>query len=161
MATSPIGSKARIRELTHAPFSSEHSLLKRANQLIQDFENKCISQEGMIFYAKELILEFDKLKDSEISIVRVGLCILLKLNIAEVQLKVITNLKPLLHLKFLYDDVEQNQSQDFLFLESTISEVIVKHLFCFYSQELLLFLIDLYQDVLDHLWLLPYLNLSR
>ncbi|MGH2639838.1 MAG: tetratricopeptide repeat protein, partial [Rhabdochlamydiaceae bacterium] len=93
-------------------------------------------------------------------LVREGLYRLLKLNIPEVQLKVIQHLKLLLRLELLRYDVENNQSQELIALERQISEVMTR---CDRSNlpDLFLSLADLYQDILERLWLLPYLVETR
>lgn len=161
MAILPIGLRASEKSTVSASYPN-NSLLNQIYQLIKDFEANSVSIEDVKIAANQHIEELNKIQEKDLSLAREGLCVLLKLNIEDIQLKVISCLKPLLQLTFLADDIKQNRSQMFLFLESKISESIAIHLRSnTISLELVTFLIDLYQDILDRLWVLPHLTEDR
>jgi CHAT domain-containing protein/tetratricopeptide (TPR) repeat protein len=103
----------------------------------------------------------EKLTTSQhLPLAREGLCRLLKLDIVEVQQEAIRRLKPFLHLSYLAYDVENRQSEQLIALEKQVSEIIAWHVRSS-SLELLFPLLDIYQDILERLWLLPYLIEDR
>lgn len=149
MATKPVGLSEPVKPILVA---SSDDLLDKIQQFIMN--EKKLSHEDSQIAANDLIEKLNTLaKEGNLSLARQGFCHLLASSIEPLQMKVIANLKPLLHLRYLAKDAESNQIPYFLTLENSLSNALNS---CS-RVETFVTLIDLYQDVLERLWLLPYL----
>jgi len=136
------------------------TLLERIEQLVESYESGQISPLNISVQVDPLIKELFNLKEKNLSLARKGLCQLLKVNVEKVQLEVMRHLKPLFRLSILDDDVKNNQTKQLVDLEKQISDVLALYVRSS-SSEVLFGLIDLYQDILERLWLLPLLVENR
>jgi tetratricopeptide (TPR) repeat protein len=150
------------KHFPNALSGSQHvSLLNEADQLVARFVSRSYKVDEAIPAVDRLLKRLSSLKDQHVSLTREGLCRLLRLNIEVIQEKVIHHLVPLLHLSYLASDVENNQSAQFVSLEKNLSSAIGSSLRSSISYELLVSLLNLYQNVLERLWLLPHLSEDR
>ncbi|MBS0648385.1 MAG: tetratricopeptide repeat protein [Verrucomicrobia bacterium] len=149
MATKPVGLSEPVKPLSVA---CSEDLIDKIQQFIKN-EKKLSVEESQVA-ANDLIAQLNRLaKEDNLAGARQGFCLLLATSIESIQRKVIANLKPLLHLRYLANDAKSNQIPYFLILENSLSNALNS---CS-SAEASAALIDLYQDLLERLWLLPYL----
>ena len=92
---------------------------------------------------------------------REGLGRLLSFKNEDIQLKAIQYLKPSLNVLTLNYDVTTNQSHALLALENQIKQAIDEAFLTQASSELIESLLYLYEDLIERLWLLPYLVSDR
>ncbi|MBS4163213.1 Uncharacterized protein PRO82_000511 [Candidatus Protochlamydia amoebophila] len=137
---------------------TEISLLDYVKGLIEVYNTQSNSEENIIFSAKLVIEKVNKLTD--IGVKRECLCRLLKLEIEEVQILIIEEIGAFFNFTTFLYDIQHDQSQQLMHLEVIISEIIESKLNL--SQVNFLFPICMiYQDILEHLWLLPYLEFGN
>lgn len=135
------------------------ALLKEVDQLIHKFESTSID---LNFIASEVISLIDKLtlKFDEmihLPLKREALGQLLKIKVESCQRPVIELLKKSLHATFLGFDVENQQSLENVDLARHVSEAI-SHSLNSDSKEIFLSLTEVYEIILERLWLLPLLG---
>ncbi|MBS0648393.1 MAG: tetratricopeptide repeat protein [Verrucomicrobia bacterium] len=159
MTLNTISQARKISNLAQSPTDS-NALLERVEKLVKSYEGGLTNPIDATPKAYSLIEELFNLIEKDLPLAREGLCRLLKVNIEEVQIKLIPCLKRLFHLSLLAYDVENNQSQQLVGLEKQISDILASHVRSS-SSELLLALVDLYQDILERFWLLPHLIEDR
>ncbi|MBS4164939.1 Uncharacterized protein PRO82_002281 [Candidatus Protochlamydia amoebophila] len=142
----------------HYPHLSTLSLLDHVKVLIEAYKTKSNLEEDIFVNAKLLLKKVIQLED--MSVKRECLCRLLNLEIEEVQNLIVEEVMPLFnHKTFLYD-IQHDQAQQLIDLEEIISEIMGVKL----TSNELNFMIPicmLYQSILEHLWLLPYLESTK
>ncbi|KIC74343.1 CHAT domain-containing tetratricopeptide repeat protein [Candidatus Protochlamydia amoebophila] len=134
------------------------STLDHVKGLIEAYKTSFTTEKNIIISAKLLIERISQLED--ISIKRECFCRLLKLEIEEIQNLIVKEIVPLFDFKTFYYDIQHNQAQELIQLEKIVSEIIESKL----SLDELNFLVpicSLYRDILEHLWLLPYLEFGN
>lgn len=142
--------------------SKKSSFLNQIDVFIQDFASKSSDREQIKNIAFEFIEELNCHKDKDLALCREGLSRLLRLDIKEIQPHLISYLKQLLHIDYLAYDVKNNQSQGLIQLERQLSQEILKNIRSSSADRDFLYpFLDLYVDVLERLWLLPYLCEDR
>ncbi|WP_011174605.1 hypothetical protein [Candidatus Protochlamydia amoebophila] len=143
------------------PFSQSPpklSTLDHVKSLIEAYNTKFVTEENVIISAKWLLEEIGQLKD--IGVKRECLCRLLKLEIEEIQNLIGQELAPLFDFKTFLYDIQHDQAQQLVHLEKIVSEIMESKL----SLNELNFLFPIcmiYQDILEHLWLLSYLEFGN
>ncbi|WP_075883637.1 CHAT domain-containing protein [Candidatus Protochlamydia sp. W-9] len=137
---------------------TEISLLDHVKGLIEAYETKFVTKENIILSAKMLIEKVSQLED--MSAKRECLCRLLKIEIEEVQNLLVPQLATFLNLETLPYDIQHNQAKQLIHLEKIISEIMEVRL---KSNELNLIIpiCSIYQNILEHLWMLPYLEFGN
>ncbi|MBS4164951.1 Uncharacterized protein PRO82_002293 [Candidatus Protochlamydia amoebophila] len=140
------------------PQTSHISTLDHVKGLIEAYETKFVTEENIINSAKWLLEEINQLED--ISIKRECLCRLLKIEREEIQNLIVEEVTPLFDIRTFLYDIQHDQAQQLVHLEEITSEIIASKL----SLDELNFLFPIcmiYQDILEHLWLLPYFESSN
>ncbi|MBS4163426.1 Uncharacterized protein PRO82_000728 [Candidatus Protochlamydia amoebophila] len=142
----------------HYPFLPTISLLDYVKGLIEAYKTKSNSEENIILSAKLVIEKVNQLTD--IGVKRECLCRLLALEMEEVQNLLVQELVSFLNFATIYADIQHDQAQHLIQLEEIISKIIESKLksneFNFIHN-----ICTIYQEILEHLWLLPYLESSN
>ncbi|CAF22764.1 CHAT domain-containing protein [Candidatus Protochlamydia amoebophila] len=142
----------------HYPLLPTISLLDYVKGLIEVYKTKSNSKENIILSAKLVIEKVNKLTD--IGAKRECLCRMLKLEIEEVQNLIGQEVTLLFDWETFYYDIQHNQAQHLIQLEAIVSEIIEVKL----ESNEINFIQDIctiYQGILEHLWLLPYLEFGN
>ncbi|KIC74347.1 CHAT domain-containing protein [Candidatus Protochlamydia amoebophila] len=144
----------------YSPFlqSSQIFILDQVKDLIEIYKTKSRTEENIITSAKLLFEEINRLED--IGIKRECLCRLLKLEIEEVQNLIVKEVAALFDILTLSYDIQHDQIQQLIDFEEIVSEIMEAKL---KSNEFNLFIpiCVLYQNILEHLWLLPHLKFNN
>ncbi|CAF22775.1 CHAT domain-containing protein [Candidatus Protochlamydia amoebophila] len=134
------------------------STLDHVKGLIEAYKTSFTTEKNIIISAKLLIERISQLED--ISIKRECFCQLLKLEMEEIQNLILQKIVSLFDSETFYYDIQYNQAQQLIHLEEIVSEIIESKLNL--GQVNFLFPICMiYQDILEHLWLLPYLEFGN
>ncbi|KIC74342.1 CHAT domain-containing protein [Candidatus Protochlamydia amoebophila] len=134
------------------------SNLDHVKGLIEAYKTSFTTEKNIIISAKLLIERISQLED--ISIKRECFCHLLKLEMEEIQNLILQKIVSLFDLETFYYDIQYNQAQQLIQLEKIVSEIIESKLNL--GQVNFLFPICMiYQDILEHLWLLSYLEFGN
>ncbi|KIC74344.1 CHAT domain-containing tetratricopeptide repeat protein [Candidatus Protochlamydia amoebophila] len=139
----------------HYPHLSTISILDHVKGLIEAYKTKSNLEEDIFVNAKLLLKKVIQLED--MSVKRECFCRLLNLEIEEVQNLIAEEVMPLFNHKTILYDIQHDQAQQLIDLEEIISEIMGVKL----TSNELNFMIPicmLYQSILEHLWLLPYLE---
>ncbi|CAF22782.1 CHAT domain-containing protein [Candidatus Protochlamydia amoebophila] len=142
----------------HYPHLSTIPVLDHVKGLIEAYKTKSNLAEDIFVNAKLLLKKVIQLED--IGVKRECFCRLLKLGIEEVQNLIEQELAPLLNLETILYDIQHNQAQQLIELEEIVSETIEAKL----TSSQLNFLVpvcEIYQSILEHLWLLPYFEFGN
>ncbi|MBS4163429.1 hypothetical protein PRO82_000731, partial [Candidatus Protochlamydia amoebophila] len=134
------------------------SILDHVKGLIEAYNTNFATEENVIISAKWLLEEINQLKD--IGVKRECLCRLLTLEMEEVQHLIVEEVTSLFDLRTFLYDIQHGQAQQLIQLEEITSEIIASKL----SLNELNFLFPIcmiYQNILEHLWLLPHLESSN
>ncbi|MBS4163026.1 hypothetical protein PRO82_000315, partial [Candidatus Protochlamydia amoebophila] len=142
----------------HYPLLPTISLLDHVKGLIEAYETKFVTEENIILSAKLLIEKVNQLTD--IGVKRECLCRLLRLEIEEVQNLLVQEIVPLLNFTTIYADIQHNQAQQLIYLEQIVSAIIELKLE-FNELNFIHNICMIYQEILEHLWLLPYLEFGN
>ncbi|MBS4164950.1 Uncharacterized protein PRO82_002292 [Candidatus Protochlamydia amoebophila] len=139
----------------HYPLLPTISPLDHVKGLIESYKTKSNSEENIILTAKLVIEKVNQLTD--IAVQRECLCRLLVLEIEELQHLIKQELASLLNFATIYEDIQHDRAQHLIQLEAIISEIVEVKL---ESNELNFIhnICMIYQEILEHLWLLPYLE---
>ncbi|WP_075883641.1 CHAT domain-containing protein [Candidatus Protochlamydia sp. W-9] len=134
------------------------STLDQVKGLIEAYKTKFTTEENIIINAKLLIEKINQLKD--IGVKRECFCRLLILEVEEIQGLIVQEIMPLFDFETFLYDIQHNQAQQLIYLEEIIREIIESKL---KSKEInfIVFTCMVYQDILEHLWLLPYLEFGN
>ncbi|CAF22783.1 CHAT domain-containing protein [Candidatus Protochlamydia amoebophila] len=134
------------------------SPLNQVKDLVEAYKTKSKTEENILVSAKSLLEEINQLED--IGVQRECLCRLLKLEIKEVQNLIKRGLALLFNFKTLTYDIQHDQAQQLIELEAIVSEIMEVKLT---SNELNLIIpiCSIYQNILEHLWLLPHLEFGN
>ncbi|MBS4164952.1 Uncharacterized protein PRO82_002294 [Candidatus Protochlamydia amoebophila] len=134
------------------------STLDHVKDVIEVYKTKFITEEDIITCAKLLIEEIVQLED--IGVKRECFCRLLTLEIAEIQYLLVEEVALLFDFRTFFYDIQHDQAQQLIQLEGILSEIIEAKLNL--NQLNFLFPIcTIYQDILEHLWLLPYFEFGN
>ncbi|KIC74333.1 tetratricopeptide repeat protein [Candidatus Protochlamydia amoebophila] len=142
----------------HYPLLPTISLLDHVKGLIEAYKTKSSSEEDIFFSAKLLLEEINQLED--ISIKRECLCRLLKIEREEIQNLIVEEAMPLFNHKTIPYDIQHNQAQQLVELEEIVSEIIEAKLTSG-QFNFLVPICEIYQGILEHLWLLPYFEFGN
>ncbi|MBS4163051.1 Uncharacterized protein PRO82_000340 [Candidatus Protochlamydia amoebophila] len=129
-------------------------LLDQVKGLIDAYKTKFVTEENIIISAKWLIEKISQLEN--FSIQRECFCCLLILEMEDVQNLIVQEIVPLFDFKTLLYDIQHEQAQGLIDLERIVSEIMEAKL----TSGQFNFLVPIcmiYQDILEHLWLLSYL----
>ncbi|KIC74348.1 CHAT domain-containing protein [Candidatus Protochlamydia amoebophila] len=134
------------------------STLDHVKGLVEAYKTKSKTEENIFVSAKSLLEEIGQLED--VGVKRECFCRLLRLEMEEVQNLIVQELALLLNLETIPYDIQNDQAQQLIQLEKIISEIIESKL---NSSELncVVSICRIYQDILEHLWLLPYFESSN
>ena len=140
-------------------FSSSMNRQKNTSSLLDEVDQFLQSENNFsIDSVNELLDAFRVLNNqNDYPLARAGLGRLLSIKSEYTQLKAIQYLKPFLNVITLRYDVMTNQSHALLDLENDIKQAIDSTLMLNGSSELIFALLDLYQDLIERLWLISYL----
>ncbi|MBS4163427.1 Uncharacterized protein PRO82_000729 [Candidatus Protochlamydia amoebophila] len=138
--------------------NSQIFILDQVKDLIEVYKTKSRTEENIITSAKLLFEEINRLED--IGIKRECFCRLLKLEMEEVQNLIIEKVADLFFITTLSYDIQHDQIQQLIDFEEIVSEIMEGKL---KSNELNLVIpiCVLYQNILEHLWLLPHLEFNN
>ncbi|CAF22769.1 CHAT domain-containing protein [Candidatus Protochlamydia amoebophila] len=142
----------------HYPLLPTISLLDHVKGLIEAYKTKSSSEEDIFFSVKLLLEEINQLED--IGIKRECLCRLLKIEREEIQNLIVEEAMPLFNHKTIPYDIQHNQAQQLVELEEIVSEIIEAKLTSG-QFNFLVPICEIYQGILEHLWLLPYFEFGN
>ncbi|MBS4164940.1 Uncharacterized protein PRO82_002282 [Candidatus Protochlamydia amoebophila] len=132
--------------------------LNQVKDLIEAYKTKSIAEESIITYAKMLIEEVNQLED--IGVKRECFCRLLALEMEEVQNLIIEKMAPFLNISTIFYDIQHDQAQQLIELEEIVSEIMETKLKS-NGFNYIIPICMLYQNILEHLWLLPHLEFNN
>ncbi|WP_042280821.1 CHAT domain-containing protein [Candidatus Protochlamydia sp. R18] len=134
------------------------SILDHVKGLIEAYKTKFVTEENIIISAKWLIEKVNQLED--FSVQRECFCRLLILEMEDVQNLIVQEVVPLFDFKTFLYDIQHEQAQELIDLERIVSEILETKL----TSGQFNFLVPIciiYQRILEHLWLLPYLEFGN
>ncbi|CAF24681.1 CHAT domain-containing protein [Candidatus Protochlamydia amoebophila] len=133
-------------------------ILDHVKGLIEAYKTKFVTEENIIISAKWLIEKISQLED--FSIQRECFCRLLKLEVEEIQNLIVRDATSFLNFTTIFYDIQHEQAQELIDLERIVSEIMEAKL----TSGQFNFLVPIciiYQRILEHLWLLPYLEFGN
>ncbi|WP_075883639.1 CHAT domain-containing protein [Candidatus Protochlamydia sp. W-9] len=138
--------------------SSQISLLDQVKDLTNTYDKSFLKRENIIICAKVVFEKIIQLKD--ISIKRECLCLLLKLEMEEIQNLIIPEIGCLFGVHTFLYSIQQDQAQQLIQLEEIVSKIIETKL---KSNEynFMMPICSIYRDILVHLWLLSHLEVGK
>jgi CHAT domain-containing protein/uncharacterized protein HemY len=161
MAIKPVGQSGRISPQEDDP-PKEHCLLEIVDVAITSCESKGYNREDTVPYIDGLIDIYSEVGQKDLSLGREALCRLLKIPIEDIQIKTINILLEMLEIRLITFDIQAKQFNALIELEKKVSNFIASWLRSSgSSSQLILCFLDLYQNILEHLWLLPHLCEDR
>jgi CHAT domain-containing protein/tetratricopeptide (TPR) repeat protein len=151
MTIKPIGSG--IVSNADSQQSGTQSFIDSAIKLVEAYDNNSLSLDEIERHSLESIELWKDLPN--LSVRRECLCYLLSIEIVHIQIEVIKQLKALFGQVSFIKEVHENVGIELFKIEEILSGIIEAkcHLERYNFLDLYC---DLYQEVLEHLWLLPY-----
>lgn len=150
MATPPIG-----QDRTSPPAND-------AAASLLEILDVAIAGDVSVPLADDLIDVYSELGEKDLSLGREALCRLLKIPIEDIQIKIINILLEMLEIISIVFDIRTKQFNALIELEKKVSSFIASNLRSSSpSPRLIVYFLDLYQNILEHLWLLPHLTEDR
>ena len=156
-------SRAYISEFFHGMQATERaieneSLSKRSVVLLQSVKQRKLPKFKAMMIAEETIAQLFSLAQSSLKEARKGLAEMQQFPDPYIQEKAIKALAFLLSAQTLSYDVEYRQTEELLDLEKQVNSAIESCVRIGGPKDVLLSFLRLYEDILEHLWLLPYLQ---